>query len=70
MELVGITNTDFAEELFEQWRQDPATVPTEWAEYFRRVEAGKISTRVSPNSQRRRQLPRPRRGLAVVARAG
>jgi 2-oxoglutarate dehydrogenase complex dehydrogenase (E1) component-like enzyme len=41
MELVGITNTDFAEELFEQWRQDPATVPTEWAEYFRRVEAGK-----------------------------
>lgn len=35
-----IANADFLEELYEEWRKDPDSVPQEWAEHFRRIENG------------------------------
>ena len=44
MELVGISNTDFAEQLFEQWKDDTASVPPEWDSYFRALDNGTDAT--------------------------
>ena len=44
MELVGITNTDFAEALFESWQADPQSVPPEWARYFAQLDQGSGAT--------------------------
>ncbi|HKK48163.1 MAG TPA: hypothetical protein VJ932_03660, partial [Alkalispirochaeta sp.] len=44
MELVGMTNTDFAEELFREWQDDPESVPAEWRDYFTRITNGDSAT--------------------------
>ena len=44
MELVGMTNTDFAEELFQAWQEAPESVPAEWREYFARIATGDGAT--------------------------
>lgn len=48
MELVNIGSTTFAEELFEQWSQDPDSVPPEWRRYFEGIRTGtEVTTEVA-----------------------
>ncbi len=34
MDLVGMANTTFAEDMYQRWTEDPSSVPQEWRDYF------------------------------------
>ena len=44
-------NADYVEALYEQYLADPASVPAEWSEYFRAVQAGSADTPRLPVEQ-------------------
>ena len=47
-ELLDLSNLDFLEELYESWREDPASVPEKWRGFFAQLENGHSAVAATP----------------------